>query len=75
MDGEWPARSRDRARSRHVQLQPLAGPGAVEAYSPLSVSLWRLNWDTSAGPIADMGPHYCQFAQWARGDELSGPVE
>jgi len=44
-------------------------------YSPLRVKLWRLNWDTSAGPIADMGPHYCQFAQWARGDELSGPVE
>jgi len=44
-------------------------------YSPVRVNLWRLNWDTSAGPIADMGPHYCEFAQWAYGNELSGPVE
>jgi predicted dehydrogenase len=44
-------------------------------YSKNRVALWRLNWDTSAGPIADMGPHYFEFAQWARGDELTGPVE
>ena len=44
-------------------------------YSKARVALWRLNWDTSAGPIADMGPHYFEFAQWARGNELTGPVE
>jgi hypothetical protein len=37
--------------------------------------MWRLNWDTSAGPVADMGPHYFEFAQWVRADELGGPVE
>jgi predicted dehydrogenase len=37
--------------------------------------MWRLNWDTSAGPIADMGPHYFEFAQWARGEETTGPIE
>jgi predicted dehydrogenase len=44
-------------------------------YSPVRVKLWRLHWDTSAGPVADMGPHYFEFAQWVRGDELGGPVE
>ncbi len=44
-------------------------------YSKLRVALWRLNWDTSAGVIADMGPHYFDFAQWAHGSDLSGPVE
>ena len=44
-------------------------------YSSVRVGLWRNHWDTSAGPIIDMGPHYLDFAQWARGTELSGPVE
>jgi len=44
-------------------------------YSKLRVQHWRLNWNTSAGPIADMGPHYAEFAQWARGNEMTGPVE
>jgi len=44
-------------------------------YSRLRVALWRLNWVTSAGIIADMGPHYFDFAQWAHGTEMSGPVE
>jgi predicted dehydrogenase len=44
-------------------------------YSSTRVKLWRLNWDTSAGPVADMGPHYCEFAQWVRGDEFDGPIE
>lgn len=44
-------------------------------YSSVRVQHWRLNWNTSAGPIADMGPHYTEFAQWAHGDELTGPVE
>lgn len=44
-------------------------------YSPERVRMWRLDWDLSAGVIADMGPHYFEFAQWARGDEMSGPVE
>jgi predicted dehydrogenase len=51
------------------------GQAPWEPYSPTKVKIWRLNWDTSAGPVADMGPHYCEFAQWARGDELTGPVE
>lgn len=44
-------------------------------YSRERVALWRLNWATSGGPIVDMGPHYCEFAQWARGNELDAPVE
>lgn len=44
-------------------------------YSKLRVQHWRLNWNTSAGPIADMGPHYAEFAQWARGNEMTGPIE
>jgi len=44
-------------------------------YSPQRVRMWRLDWDLSAGAITDMGPHYFEFAQWARGDETSGPVE
>jgi predicted dehydrogenase len=51
------------------------GQAPWEPYSATKVKMWRLNWDTSAGPVADMGPHYCDFAQWARGDESSGPVE
>ena len=51
------------------------GQAPWEPYSETKVKLWRLNWDTSAGPVADMGPHYCEFAQWARGDEATGPVE
>ena len=44
-------------------------------YSNVRVRLRRRNWDYSGGAIADMGPHYIEFAQWARGDELNGPVE
>ncbi|MBI5396904.1 MAG: Gfo/Idh/MocA family oxidoreductase [Verrucomicrobia bacterium] len=44
-------------------------------YSKLRVALWRNTWDTSAGPIVDMGPHYLDIAQWAHNSEFSGPVE
>jgi predicted dehydrogenase len=44
-------------------------------YSKTRVAMWRLNWDTSAGVIADMGPHFCDIAQWAHGDESTAPVE
>ena len=44
-------------------------------YSKVRVALWRNNWDTSAGPIVDMGPHYLDIAQWAHNSELSGPIE
>jgi len=44
-------------------------------YSRVRVALWRNRWDTSAGPIVDMGPHYLDIAQWAHNSEFSGPVE
>jgi len=44
-------------------------------YSSVRVELWRNNWDTSGGPITDMGPHYFEFAQWAHDSDVSGPVE
>jgi predicted dehydrogenase len=44
-------------------------------YSPVRVALWRNCWDTSAGPIADMGPHFLETAQWAHQSETGGPVE
>lgn len=44
-------------------------------YSPVRVQLWRNNWDTAGGVIADMGAHYFDFAQWAHDTEFSGPVE
>lgn len=44
-------------------------------YSRVRVSLWRNHWDTSGGPIVDMGPHYLETAQWAHQSERSGPVE
>ncbi len=44
-------------------------------YSPVRVGLWRNNWDTSGGPIVDMGPHMFDFAQWAHDSEGTGPVE
>jgi len=44
-------------------------------YSRVRVALWRNHWDTSAGPITDMGPHYIDFAQWAHHSDFSGPVE
>jgi len=44
-------------------------------YSPLSVRLWRNHWDTGAGPIADMGPHFIDTAQWAHDSEFSTAVE
>jgi predicted dehydrogenase len=37
--------------------------------------LWRVNWDTGGGAIADMGAHYFEAAQWARGDLVGAPVE
>jgi predicted dehydrogenase len=37
--------------------------------------LWRNNWDTGAGVIADMGAHYFDFAQWAHDSEMIGPAE
>jgi predicted dehydrogenase len=44
-------------------------------YSKVRVALWRVNWDTGGGAIADMGAHYFEAAQWARGDQSGGPVE
>ncbi len=45
-------------------------------YSPPTVAWqWRNHWDTSAGVIVDMGPHYFDLAQWAHDSELTGPVE
>lgn len=44
-------------------------------YSPVRVDLWRNHWDTGAGPIADMGPHFFDIVQWAHDTEHSGPVE
>jgi len=44
-------------------------------YSSVRVGLWRNNWDTGAGVIADMGAHYFGFAQWGHNSETTGPVE
>ena len=44
-------------------------------YSPERVRLWRLNWDTGAGGVADMGPHFIETVQWMRGKPLDAPVE
>ena len=44
-------------------------------YSPERVRLWRLNWDTGAGGVADMGPHFIETVQWLRGKPLDAPVE
>jgi predicted dehydrogenase len=44
-------------------------------YSAVRVGLWRNHWDTSAGPVIDMGPHMFDFAQWAHDSERTGPVE
>jgi len=44
-------------------------------YSPVRVGLWRNHWDTGAGVIADMGAHYFDFAQWARGSYTDVPLE
>ncbi len=43
-------------------------------YSAERVRLWRLNWDTGAGAVADMGPHFIETVQWVRGDPLDSPV-
>jgi predicted dehydrogenase len=51
------------------------GQAPPAPYSQLRVQLWRNNWDTGAGVIADMGAHYFDFAQWANDTELSGPLE
>lgn len=51
------------------------GQGPWAPYSPERVRMWRYDWDLSAGVIADMGPHYFEFAQWAHGDQITGPVE
>ena len=44
-------------------------------YSKLRVQLWRVNFATGAGAIADMGAHYFEAVQWARGNMLDLPVE
>jgi predicted dehydrogenase len=51
------------------------GPSPWAPYSETRVGLWRNHWDTGAGVIADMGPHYFDFAQWAHDSELAAPVE
>lgn len=43
-------------------------------YSEDRVRLWRLNWDTGAGAVADMGPHFIETVQWLRGDPRDAPV-
>lgn len=43
-------------------------------YSPDRVALWRVNWDTGGGSIADMGPHFIETLQWARGGEMDAPA-
>ena len=44
-------------------------------YSEDRVRHWRLNWDTGAGAVADMGPHFIETVQWLRGDPSDAPVE
>lgn len=44
-------------------------------YSADRVRLWRVNWDTGAGAVADMGPHFIETVQWLRGDPKDAPVE
>jgi predicted dehydrogenase len=44
-------------------------------HSSVRVKYWRNHWDTGAGPIADMGPHMFDFAQWVNDSEGTGPVE
>ena len=44
-------------------------------YSPIRVASWRNHWNTSAGVIVDMGPHYFDLAQWGHNSELTGPLE
>jgi len=44
-------------------------------YSRTRVGLWRNRWDTGAGVVADMGAHYFDFAQWARGGYTDVPIE
>ena len=51
------------------------GPAPWAPYAEDRVRLWRLNWDTGAGAIADMGAHYLETAQWALGDQFTGPTE
>lgn len=51
------------------------GQSPSAPYSPVRVGLWRNHWDTGAGPIADMGPHFIDIAQWAHDSEYSSPVE
>lgn len=43
-------------------------------YSADRVRFWRLNWDTGAGAVADMGPHFIETVQWLRGNPLDAPV-
>ncbi len=44
-------------------------------YSPVRVKYWRANWDTGAGIIGDMGPHFIETALWARNTETTDPIE
>jgi len=44
-------------------------------YSKERVQLWRVNFATGAGAIADMGAHYFEAVQWARNNMLELPVE
>jgi predicted dehydrogenase len=51
------------------------GQSPSAPYSSVRVRRWRVNWNTGAGAIADMGAHFCETAQWAMKYEDSGPVE
>lgn len=43
-------------------------------YSEERVRFWRLNWDTGAGAVADMGPHFIETVQWLRDAPMDAPV-
>jgi predicted dehydrogenase len=51
------------------------GQAPATPYCDLRVRLWRVNWATGAGSVADMGAHYMDFAQWANKTVDSAPVE
>jgi predicted dehydrogenase len=51
------------------------GPAPFEPYTPLRCHVnFRWIYDYSGGQLTDLGAHFTDLAQWAHGDELTGPT-
>ncbi len=60
----------------HLNYEMWQGPAPAAPYCPARVHVtYRWNLAYSGGRITDWGAHLIDLAQWASGNQLTGPVE